>query len=111
MKNDLVYLSQILDAVEKILQFSKDYDYQGFIQDPKTQSAVILQMILVGELAKKISSTTHDQIPLPWKEIKGFRDRAIHDYYQLDLDIVWRTIQEDILLLDREIRKHVENST
>jgi len=55
-----------------------------------------MQLALIGELAKRVSDATRQQIDLPWKDIAGFRDRAIHDYYNIDLEVVWATILEDL---------------
>ena len=63
-----------------------------------------MQLALLGELAKKISKETQSQIDLPWKDITAFRNRAIHDYYQLDLEIVWQTIIEDLLIIQKNIK-------
>ncbi len=104
MKNNKVYLNQILDSIDKIKNFSHNFTYQQFSEDQKTQSAVIMQLALIGELAKHISNETKEKIDLPWKEITGFRDRAIHDYYQIDLEIVWETIFTDIQLLENAIK-------
>jgi len=87
MKSDRVYLEQILDAVESIRQFVAGIGQPGFLKDQKTQSAVIMQLALIGELAKRISAPAKSAIDIPWKEIAGFRDRAIHDYYRIDLQI------------------------
>ena len=86
----------------------RGYDYQKLKGDQKTQSAVIMQLALIGELAKKISSETQSEIDLPWKDIAGFRDRAIHDYFQIDLEIVWETIESDLQILEKEIKKFLE---
>lgn len=100
MKSDRVYLEQINESVGKIKNFVAGFDYQKFVSDQKTQSAVIMQLALIGELVKKISKPTQAQIDLPWKDIAGFRDRAIHDYYQIDVQIVWKTIQDDLQILE-----------
>lgn len=55
--------------------------------------------MLIGEISKKISDNTKEKVDLPWKDIAGFRDEAIHNYFEIDLDIVWNTIQEDIPIL------------
>lgn len=99
MKTDEVYLAQMRDAVRKVEEFVSGMDQAGFEADAKTQSAVIMQLTLVGELAKKISEGTRHSIQLPWKEIAGFRDNAIHDYFSLDLEVVWQTVVEDIPVL------------
>src|ERR1035441_6951695 len=82
-KSDRVYLEQILDSMGKIRLFVGGMDQAAFMGDQKTQSAVIMQMALIGELAKRVSESTKGAIVVPWREIAGFRDRAIHDYYQI----------------------------
>ena len=108
MKNDRVYLQQIEEAVDKINDFVSGLNYKQFLADQKTQSAVIMQLVLIGELAKKVTKETQTKIPLPWKDIAGFRDRAIHDYYQIDLEIVWKTVSDDLPLLKRVVRESLE---
>lgn len=103
MKNDQVYLAQIIDAVGKIKAFTTGMDYERFANDQKTQSAVIMQLAIIGELAKRVSSETQAKINLPWKAIAGFRDRAIHDYYQIDIEIVWDTVMNDLGTIEKEI--------
>ncbi|MBI5220490.1 MAG: DUF86 domain-containing protein [Candidatus Liptonbacteria bacterium] len=96
MKSDRVYCEQILDSIEKIRQFVDGVDQGAFLKDQKTQSAVIMQLALIGELAKRVSEATKSTLNVPWKEIAGFRDRAIHDYYQIDLQVAWDTITLDL---------------
>jgi len=105
MKESKVYIEQMLDAVAKIRSFVGVMSKEEFFQDQKTQSAVIMQLALIGEIAKKISEETKKNIDLPWRDIVGFRDRAIHDYYQVDLEIVWSTIISDLALLEEKLRK------
>lgn len=107
MKSDTVYLEQIKEAITKIKSFTEGFDYDQFVNDQKTQSAVIMQLMLIGELAKKVSKKTQSKIDLPWKDIAGFRDRAIHDYYRIDLSIVWKTIEDDINILEKAIDKYI----
>jgi len=107
MKSDRVYCEQIVDAVEKIHQFVQGVDKAAFLTDQKTQSAVIMQLALIGELAKRISADTKAAVDVPWKEIAGFRDRAIHDYYQIDLNVAWDTITLDLDPLVGALRKHL----
>ena len=69
--------------------------------------------MLIGETAKKISENTKNEINLPWQEISAFRNMAIHDYYNLDSDIVWNTIIEDLPIIKKRLKeylsKHSEN--
>ena len=108
MKTDKVYLEQTVDCIQKITMYIGEENYDDFLSDSKTQSAVILQLALIGELAKKISIETKSKIDLPWKEISGFRDRIIHDYFQIDLEIVWNTTKENIPKMSIEINKFIK---
>jgi uncharacterized protein with HEPN domain len=107
MKNDRVYCEQILDSIGKIRSFVKGIDKEFFLEDQKTSSAVIMQLALIGELAKKISPDTKSKISTPWKEIAGFRDRAIHDYYEIDLQVAWDTITLDLEPLADAVQKYL----
>ena len=106
MKDANVYIKQILDAVRKIQAFTLNMNSANFNADEKTQSAIIMQLMLIGEVSKKISAQTKNSINLPWKDIAGFRDKAVHDYFEVDLDIVWNTIITDIPFLKSELEKH-----
>ena len=99
MNRDTAYIAYMRDAIRKIEVFTAGISQDEFFNDEKTQSAVMLQLMLLGEMAKKISDSAKASIELPWREIAGFRDRAIHDYYDMDLSIVWDTIVQDIPVL------------
>ena len=103
MNRDDAYLAYVRDAIGKIERFTAGMGAEKFAKDEKTQSAVILQLMLIGEMAKKVSDGTKKSFELPWKEIAGFRDRAIHDYYEMDLDIIWDTVNVDVPLLRKEL--------
>lgn len=110
MKSDRVYLEQILDSVGKVREFVKGINQATFLKDQKTQSAVIMQLALIGELAKKVSVPTKNAISVPWKEIAGFRDRAIHDYYEIDLQVAWDTITLDLEPLAKAVQEYLEKT-
>ncbi len=105
MKHDTVYIDQMNDSIGKIELFVVDFDKDAFFADAKTQSAVIMQLALIGELSKKITDETKAKTNLPWKDIAGFRDRAIHNYFDIDLRVVWDTVTTDLPLLKQELQK------
>ena len=100
IKNDQVYLEHILEAITKIEHFvsgiSKfDFDHNLMIQD-----AVIRNFEIIGEATKKISKQfTQSHLKIPWQDMAGMRDKLIHDYLDVDLDVVWKTIEVDLPLL------------
>lgn len=105
MKDDRVYINQILESIAKIESFVGGLDREKFITDVKTQSAVIMQLTLIGEIAKKVSVKIKETTNLPWKDIAGFRDQAIHNYFEIDLDVVWDTIITDLPILKEQLQK------
>lgn len=108
MKDETVYLRQILESVSKISDFVSGLNKEQFFADAKTQSAVILQLMLIGEIAKKVSAKTKENIELPWKDIAGFRDQAIHNYFDVDLAVVWNTTTTDLPILKERLEKFLK---
>jgi len=84
------------DKAKEAQGFVAGFTVDQFLADNKTQSAVILKLAVIGEVAKKISIEAKQAIDLPWKEIAGFRDMAIHEYLQLSLTIIWTTAQQPL---------------
>lgn len=111
MKDDRLYLEQIVVCIDNIREFVRGMDNAVFLKDRKTQSAVIMQLALIGELAKRISVPVRSSVAVPWKEITGFRDRAIHDYYQIDLQVAWDTISLDLEPLSKAIREYLARNS
>ncbi len=105
MKNDKVYTDQMLDSIRKIELFVDGIDKENFAENQLVQSAVIMQLTLIGEVSKKISDDVKKNVSLPWKEIAGFRDKAIHNYFDINLDVVWDTISIDLPPLKEELQK------
>ncbi len=108
MKDDKLYIDQILDAIRKIESYVSGFGEEKFLEDEKTQSAVILQLTIIGEVSKKVSDETKNKLKIPWKKIAGFRDRAMHNYFEMNLSVVWDTIQLDIPELKQEIKKGLQ---
>lgn len=96
MKSDKLYIDQILDSLQKIEFYTKDISKEDFLLNSLVQSGVIMQLILIGEVSKKISEEMKLKTDLPWKKIAGFRDRAVHEYFELDLEFIWLTLQDDL---------------
>ncbi len=93
MNRDLTdYLRDIVHALEECLEFTADMDYDSFAADARTHKAVVRNLEIVGEAAKKLPAGLRAEYPeLPWKSIIGMRDKLIHDYFGVDLRIVWAT--------------------
>lgn len=107
-KDNTIYLKLILDSIKKIRAYTKDFDFKKFQKDSKTQSAVLMQFQIIGELSKKINIQTKEKIDLPWKQIAGFRDIISHDYFSLDISFAWETIQTDLKEMNTKIKNNLK---
>jgi uncharacterized protein with HEPN domain len=104
IRDDLAYIEQILDCIRKINDFSTGLSLKEFKTNEMVQDAIIRNIEIIGEASKKISKDTKQTYyEIPWKEISGMRDKLIHDYLGVDVEVVWKTIKEDIPTLDRLI--------
>ena len=109
MDKDLGYLQFMRDKAIEAQGFVAGFSEEQFLTDNKTQSAVILKLAIIGEVAKKISIEAKATIDLPWKEIAGFRDMAIHEYLQLSLTIIWATTKQPLSKLITKIDSYLNN--
>lgn len=91
------YLNDILEAITAIEAFTSGMTKEDFIGDLKTVYATRKAIEIIGEAAKKIPvSFKNRHKEIPWKEIAGMRDVLVHEYFGVDLDVVWKTVQQDI---------------
>lgn len=99
-----------LRACRLLVQFIHGLDRDGFLDDLKTQAAVLHEIVLIGEGMKRLSDDLRVANPgIPWHLIAGIRDRLIHQYDAVDLEEVWRTVTTDIPRLAQDLeRLHVE---
>ncbi|TAK30793.1 MAG: DUF86 domain-containing protein [Chloroflexota bacterium] len=100
------YVRDMLDAVAKALLFTQGMDYAAFAADEKTVYAVVRALELLGEASKGIPKSVRDRYPgLPWRAMAGMRDRLIHGYFGVDLEVVWKAVQEDLPTLKPKLEQ------
>lgn len=98
------YLEDILAAIDDVAAFTHGYSSDTFATDRKTINAVIRSLEVIGEAAKQIPAHLRDQSPgVPWKYMAGMRDKLIHQYFGVDLSIVWIVVKDEIPPLRSEI--------
>jgi uncharacterized protein with HEPN domain len=95
-----------LDALRKIDSYISGMDYPAFLQDPKTVDAVVRNLEVLGEAARQIPDQFAAGHPdVPWRQITGLRNRIVHDYFGLDLAIIWQIIRNDLPPLKSTLEK------
>ncbi|MFQ5852863.1 MAG: DUF86 domain-containing protein [Candidatus Binatia bacterium] len=96
-RRDPDYFSDILEAMQRIISYTGGLSYEQFMEDRRTQDAVVRNIEVIGEAVKRLSSSLKKQHPtIPWKDMAGMRDKVIHDYFGINYDIVWTVTSEEI---------------
>ncbi len=103
---NLPYLLHILDAINDIEESIKKLSRKEFEEAKDAKDATIRRIEIIGEAVKNISSDLKESHPeIEWKKIAGTRDRMIHAYFNLDLDVVWDIVKKDLPPLKKRIEK------
>jgi len=99
-------LEDIIESAEKILQYTKGISFEEFSKDNKTVDAVIRNFEIIGEASNLLPDEIKDKYSeIDWHRIRGFRNRIVHDYFGVDLQIIWKIIFDQIPGLITEISK------
>ncbi|MDR4498504.1 MAG: DUF86 domain-containing protein [Candidatus Scalindua sp.] len=102
----LDYLNDILESIADIKEFVRELSYENFIEDKKTIKAVIRSLEVIGETANKIPVDIKKRYPeIPWQEIIDMRNKLIHEYFGIDIDIIWQTLEDDLNPLEETARR------
>jgi len=110
VKDDRVYLLHIRDAVERIMDYTGNGE-KMFFEDTKTQDAVVRNLEVIGEAVKSLSADLRSAAPaVPWKQMAGMRDKMIHEYFGVDLKIVWAVVENELPRLKNAIHDLLEKN-
>ena len=104
MIGDRARLMHILDAAGRIEEFLHGIKREDFVVDSKTQSAVIYQLQIIGEAAKRVSRDLKDRHPdVDWATLAEVRNALAHEYFRAEPEDVWKTVTEDVPRLGRQV--------
>jgi uncharacterized protein with HEPN domain len=97
MWRDNAYLLDMLLAARKVQKFTQDVNWKQFQSDEVLQNAVMRQIQIIGEAARKVSPKFKQAHPgIPWQGIIGMRNRLVHEYFRINADRVWEVIEKDL---------------
>lgn len=109
-RRDVDFLQDIKEAIHRIGIYKEKLSYEEFLQDTKTQDAVIRNLEIIGEATKNISDSIKDRyLQIPWKELAGIRDKLIHHYFGVNFDIVWNVIKAELPEIALEIEEIIKS--
>ena len=103
------YLGHIVEAVERIAEYTEDIAETAFLDNTLVQDAVIRNIEVIGEAARNVQRrypefvAQHEDIP--WEDVYWMRNRLSHGYFAVDMEIVWKTVERDIPELGRQVRE------
>jgi uncharacterized protein with HEPN domain len=104
-RDPLVLLEDILLAIQKVGRYTSQMDYDAFLINELVIDGVVRNLEIIGEAARQLPEDfrrTNSQID--WTQIAGLRNRIVHDYFGLDLQIIWEIIQHDLPALEKQVR-------
>jgi len=98
------YLLDILHSTEAIQSYIEGYSREDFLRDPKTQDAVLRRLLVIGEAAARLTAETVARFEdIPFRKMAGMRNRVVHDYAQIDFEIVWETVIDHLPKVRRDL--------
>jgi uncharacterized protein with HEPN domain len=98
-RNERLYLTDIRGAIDRILEYTSA-GREVFFGNSMVQDAVVRNLEILGEAVRGVTEATRKAHPeIPWKKITGTRDRVIHGYFRVDLDIVWEIVEKELPVL------------
>lgn len=109
---DIVRLRHMLDAARKAIDLTSGHSRTELDKDEKLSLALVRLLEILGEAAKSVSERFREEYPsIPWRQIAGTRDRLIHGYFDVDLDIVWKIVSIDLPALIPNLEKALSHKT
>lgn len=109
-RNWKLRITDIIEAIEKIHSYVEGMTLDQFVDDPKTIDAVIRNITVIGEAARNVPQDVVDQNPsLPWREMRDIRNVVVHEYFGVDNNVVWDTLQNNLPPLLPELKRLIKS--
>ena len=101
-------LEHIINAIERIKRYTRNISFEKFVADDMVYYAVVKNIEIIGEAANMLTSDfQNNHTETPWKMIKGMRNYIVHEYFQIDNNVVWSVITQNLSDLEAQISKYL----
>lgn len=104
-RDSLLLLEDALESIDKIISYTKGLSFKDFSNDSKTIDAVVRNFEIIGEAASQLPTEFKRKHPdIDWHQIIGLRNRVIHEYFGVDLKIIWTIVNDELMNLREQIQ-------
>lgn len=103
-----ILFEDIIESIEKIDNYTKNQTFEDFAHSPVVIDAVVRNIEIIGEASKNIPQEIQDKFrDIPWQKIKGIRNRIVHEYFSVDISIIWFIAKNELDSLKNSLQKHL----
>ncbi len=103
-RNPLLWLEDMLTATQENLEFTKNLTFESFVTSVQVVKAVLFNLQLLGEAANKVPEDIKLLAPeIPWQQLRGLRNRVVHEYFDMNLEMVWAITQMQLVPLEQHL--------
>lgn len=110
-RNTNIYLNDIISSISQIKEYIEDYSFDNFSKDKRTIDAVIRNLEIIGEAVKSIPQTIKSKYKYEWRAVAGLKDILIHQYFGINLKIIWDIIQNELPQFEKLIKQIIQNKS
>ena len=109
IKDPGIFLKHILESVEAIESYIENFPKDKFFDNSEKQDAVVRRLEIIGEAVRNLPGDFKESNPeVSWQDIADMRNKLIHEYFGIDLELVWEVIKKDLPLFKKQIKKLLE---
>ena len=111
-RENLLLVHDMIESALKIQKYTQDLEFSQFIEDDKTIDAVVRNFEIIGEASSRVEPDFKFQYShIPWKKVKGYRNKLIHEYFGIDYQIVWEIVQDDLPALIESLNQIIDSDS